>query len=207
MEEKQLISQIIKGNNQAINRFYKIYHNLLIKIILRKVENRKDAEEILQDVFISALSSLPLFNFRSSLLTWLQSITRHEICDYYRKKKIKTIVFSKFPFLEKLVDQALGPELALQEKEMKHKISTTFENLREGYQLILRLKYMEGLSVREISKAQGKSLKAVESMLARARLAFQKEYEKKVSYQFESASLEKACQILPFVIDKRKLSS
>ena len=113
MDEKELVSQILENDKKAVNIFYKTYQKRLLSFILRKVDNQKDAEEIWQDTFISGLDSLPLFSFRSSLFTWLCSIARHEIADFYQRKKIKTIVFSRFPFLKKIVDKALGPELAL----------------------------------------------------------------------------------------------
>jgi len=185
MKEKKLVEEIIKGNQKAISRFYKTYQKRLLAYIKKKTPSFKDAEEILQDSFVSALDSLPLFKFQSNLYTWLCSITRHEIADFYRRKKLKTIVFSRFPFLKKLVDQALSPELALQEKEFKEKIGLTFKNLSEGYSRILRLKYIEGLSYKEIAQKLGKTVKAVESKLFRARMAFQKEYVK------ESKSLGK----------------
>lgn len=187
MGEKELVKEILRGKKKAINKFYQAHQNKLLIFISKKVANKKDAEEILQDVFISALDSLPLFEFNSSLLTWLKAIAHHETVDFFRRKKLKTIVFSRFPFLERLVDQALSPELALQEKEMKQKILATFKNLSEGYAQILRLKYIEGLSMAEIAQKLGKTVKAVESKLSRARLAFQKEYAKENRQIFNSS--------------------
>lgn len=184
MDEKKLVSKILTEDKKALNKFYKTFKPKLLKYINNKVSLKKDTEEILHDTLLSALESLPIFKFNSSLLTWLKAIARHEIADFYRKKKIKTFVFSRFPFLEKIVDMALSPELALQEKETKQRIFRTFKNISEGYRKILRLKYIEGKSYVEIAKVLGKSVKAVESKLSRARLAFQKEYAKQNKTNF-----------------------
>ena len=138
-----------------------------------------DVEEIVQDTLISAMDSLPTFKGKSSEFTWLCAIARHEIGDFYRRKKIKQIVFSKLPWLKELVDEALGPELAYQELETKTRILRTFKNISEGYTRILRLKYIEGLSMKQIADKLNLTVKAVESRLTRARLAFQLEYDKK----------------------------
>jgi len=197
MDDKTLVKRILQGKKQAINFFYRNYKPKLFGYIAQKVADPKDIEEILHDTFISALDSLPLFRFNSSFLTWLKAIASHEITDFYRKKKIKTIVFSRFPFLEKLVAKALSPELALQEKEAKEKIFKTFKNLTEGYRQILRLKYIEGLSMAQISQKLGKSVKAVESQLFRARQAFQKEYAKEFSIaNFQLSTPKKSGEIL-----------
>jgi len=128
---------------------------------------------------MSGLYGLLGFKSNCCLYTWLCSIARHEIADFYRRKRIKKIVFSKFPFLEKLVSEALGPELAYQELETKRKILKTFKNLSEGYSQILRLKYIEELSMKQIAEKFGETVKAVESRLFRARMAFQKIYGSK----------------------------
>lgn len=155
------------------------YRQRLIKFVEKRVDNFFDVEEIVQDTLISAMDSLPTFKGKSSQFTWLCGIARHEIGDFYRRKKIKQIVFSKLPFLEKLVSEALGPELAFQELETKTRILKTFKNISEGYTRILRLKYIEGLSMKQISHKLNLTVKAVESRLTRARLAFQLEYDKK----------------------------
>lgn len=187
MDEKKLVNKILAGDKKATERFYKKYSKRLLNFILLKIDDPRDAEEILQDTFISALDSLPLFSYQSSLFTWLCSIAKHEVADFYRKKKIKTILFSRLPILEGLAGQALGPEEKLMRKEIKSKIKIVFKKLSEGYRQILRLKYIEGRSVAQIAKELGTTFKAVESKLFRARVAFQKEYAKENRQIFNSS--------------------
>ncbi len=144
----------------------------LKRFIALKVDDKNVAEELLQETLISGYESLPQFGGRSTFLSWLCGIAKHEIADFYRKKKIKTILFSRLPFLEKLVDQALGPEEKAIEAELKGKMARVFKGLTEGYRIILRLKYIEGLSVAQIAQDLGLTMKAVESRLTRARVAF-----------------------------------
>lgn len=172
MDEHQLVKAILKDEKRAVESFFKKFSPSLKGVIAAKVGDLQDQEELLQETFISAFQSLPMFKFQSKLSSWLLGIARHEIADFYRKKKIKTIFFSHLPFLENLIDQALGPEEAMVEKEVKQKVGKVFNSLTEGYRTILRLKYLEGLSVAEIAYRLNLSLKAVESKLTRARLAF-----------------------------------
>lgn len=148
----------------------------LLRFISRQVNDPADAEDIVQETLISIYDSLPLFKGQSAFFTWCCSIARHEIADLYRKKKIKQVVFSHLPWLKELVSQALSPELAYQELETKKKIVRTLKNLSEGYSRILRLKYVEELTMRQIAQELNLTVKAVESKLTRARLAFQKTY-------------------------------
>lgn len=172
MNEKQLVKQILNGNEKAKRKFYQKYKHSLLTVVKRKAKNPKDAQDIVQETFISALNSLPNFEFRSSLFSWLCSIAHHETVDYYRKEKLKTILFSKFPILKDWADQALGPEKEQIKEELKSEVKNVLNNLSEGYERILRLKYIEGLSMKAIAKRLKISPKAVESKLYRARKKF-----------------------------------
>ena len=176
MSDQEFKKRIIAGEKKAIRRFCKRHSEKLLNFILTKIDNPQDAEEILQDTFVSALDSLPLFEGRSTLFTWLAGIAKHEIADFYRKKKIKRVVFSRLPFLERLAHQALGPEEELMEQEVKRRIKKVLGELSEGYRQILRLKYQREYRVAEISQKLGISYKAAESRLSRARLAFRESW-------------------------------
>lgn len=188
MSEKKLIKQLIANDQRAIRKFYQLYQERLLNFILKKIKDPKDAEEILQDTFLSTLDSLPIFKQNCSLYTYLCSIAKHEIADFYRRQKIKTFLFSHFPILENLASQALSPQRDLEEKELKREALRTLKNLSEGYSRILRLKYIDGLSYQEIAKKLKKSVKAVESKLARARQAFAKSWQSRLNPQGDSAS-------------------
>ncbi len=175
MEDQELVQQILNGDQKAVSLFYRRFREPLLAAVSEKVDFGV-AEELVQEIFLSALQSLPLFSGKSSLYSWLLGIARHEVCDYYRKRKIKEVVFSKLPFLKRLVSQALSPETAFEEKELKEKIKSSLGKLSEGYRRILRLRYIDGCSVADLALKLGISYKSAESKLFRARLAFQKIY-------------------------------
>jgi len=148
----------------------------LKNFISQKVNNSSDAEEILQETLISANNCLKLYSGKSSFFTWLCGIAKHEISDFYRKKKIKTFLFSHLPWLENLASEALGPEQILLRKETIKKVKTNLRSLSKGYQQVLRLKYYQGLSIREIAQQLNETIKTIESRLTRARRAFVKAF-------------------------------
>ena len=152
------------------------YSSRLWQFIYRRVKSEDDAWDIFQETIISASDSLNSFSGKSSFFTWLCAIARHEISDYYRKKKIKTFLFSYFPWLEELASEALGPEQLLLRQEFEDKVRLTLAGLSEGYSQILRLKYYQGLTVEQIALQLNESVKAVESRLFRARKAFAKAF-------------------------------
>jgi len=174
LAERQLVSGVLRGDRQAMRLFNHHYRPKLLRFVLTKVGRFEDAEEITQDILVSALYSLPSFSGKSSFNTWFYSIARHEVVDFYRKKKLKEILFSHFPILERLASKALSPEMTLEEKELEEKAWRCLAKLNEGYREILRLKYVRGLSLMEIARRiEGqKTVKAVEARLRRARHRF-----------------------------------
>lgn len=170
--ERELVRRILNGESGAVEEIHKKYFPKIANFVFGKIDNLFDAQEVIQDIFVSAVDCLPTFNFKSSFFTWLYAIAKHEVVDYYRKKKIKAILFSRLPILETLASKALAPEEELIEKEIKTQIAYVFSRLREGYRRILRLRYLQGYSVAQIADILGVSYKAVESRLTRARLAF-----------------------------------
>jgi RNA polymerase sigma-70 factor (ECF subfamily) len=163
----------------VLKKLYRKYQKRLLNFILQKVKKQEDAEEILQDTFLSALDSLPLFRQEASFYTWLCAIAKHEIADFYRKRRLKTIVFSRFPKLGKVVSQALSPDAALEARELEEEMIRCFKSLSEGYARILRLKYVDGLSYKAIGKKLKQPVKTIESRLFRARKAFAKNWRRR----------------------------
>lgn len=171
-KDKQMVRGVLQNDKVWMRKFERQYRQRLLNFVLQKIDSYEDAEEIVQETFIGAIYSLPSFLGRSSFWSWLCAIAKHEVADFYRKKKIKTILFSHFPGLYRLASRALNPQMALEEKEIEQKILDCFLNLTEGYRKVLRLKYIEGFSLHQIAGRLRKSTKAIEMRLRRARHAF-----------------------------------
>ena len=98
--EQVLVEAIKNGHESAIEYWFKNYHKQLLNLAMQKLPNRSIAEEIVQETFINCLRSITLFKGDSSLLTYMQSILRHEINDFYRKryaKKFIKTIYSHYP--------------------------------------------------------------------------------------------------------------
>jgi RNA polymerase sigma-70 factor (ECF subfamily) len=171
-DDKKLVAGILSADEKVLRFFYTHFSPRLASYIRTKVADEQDAQEILQDVLLATIEALRDFSFRSSLFTFICSITNHKVIDYYRRKKIKKIVFSQIPEAESLFATLLGPESNLDEQVLREKIKKTFSMLTPRYSLILKLKYVYGYSVSEISQKLSISFKSAESQLFRARRAF-----------------------------------
>ncbi len=155
-----------------MKEFDKKYRRSIEKFVSQKIEDTGLVEEITNEVLWSAWESRENFNHKCEEFSWICSIAKHKIIDYYRKKKIKQVLFSNNPIYEEIADKALNPERDVLKNELLEEIRNTFAELNEGYGKLLRLKYIDGLKINEISKILKISLKAVESRLSRAKKQF-----------------------------------
>jgi RNA polymerase sigma-70 factor, ECF subfamily len=170
--ERDIVAGILRSDERFLRIFYTRFHAPLASYIRKKVALEADSEEILQDTLLGALEGLRDYSFRSSLFTFLCGIANHKVIDFYRKKRVKSIIFSRMGEWESLVSTVLLPEDAFDERMVRENIRRTFERVTPRYRLILRLKYIEGYSVSEIAHKLSLTFKSAESLLFRARQAF-----------------------------------
>lgn len=166
------ISLLQLGNEKEILRWYRTFELPITKYIRSQVSNAEDVQELVQNVFLTCLESLPLFQQQSSLWTWMCSIARHEVADYYRKKYAKRVL-QCIPFMD-----ALLPEQVADMHDVSSIVLSVLQKLSHADRELLQLKYVDGLSVKHIAVHLCQSIKSVESKLFRARKAFEELYAK-----------------------------
>jgi len=171
-DDQELIPQILARDRHALSVFYRRYTPQLRAYIFGKVSQAEDAEEVLQDTLFAFLEAIRDFEGHASLKTFLFAICNHKIIDFYRRKKISHLVFSRTPNLEALVSPILNPEEEFDTRLLKEKIHRVLSYLLPNYRRLLILKYMDDLSVTEIAQQLAVSVKSAESQLFRARKAF-----------------------------------
>ncbi len=172
----KLVEQVVAGTKGAATGFYKIYAPKLRRYLTFKLPE-EEMEEVLQDTFLSAFDSLPLYRGESSVATWLISIARHEVADFYRKRYARALVEKTAPLFENIVSEIFSPEFEWEKKKMEKRFFTAYRALTKQYQDVLSYKYELSMSVKEIANRMDLSFKATESLLFRARVAFREAYE------------------------------
>lgn len=172
MNDQELVQRILSRDRKALHIVYTTYTPKLLRFISTKVANPHDAEEILQDTLFAFLEAVRDFEGKARISTFLFSICQHKIVDYYRRKKLRHIVFSQMPTLEELVSPLLGPEEEMDVTIVRERLKKTFDLLLPKYRMVLRMKYEEDLPVEVIATTLHMTFKSVESMLFRARKAF-----------------------------------
>jgi len=141
------------------------YHLGVEGFVRRRIEDETVVEELTNDILMAAYGAKKNFRGESEEFSWICGIAKHKVVDYYRKKKIKTILFSVNPAFEEIADKALTPEKDVLKNELKAEIQKTFKELGAGYGRILRLKYMGGYKTKTIAKILKTTVKAISKHL------------------------------------------
>jgi len=169
--ERMLISAVACGDAAAVDELYRLHSEQVMRFIFRRVqEHLEDAEEITLDTFVSAINLAGGYDGRSSAFTWLCSIAKLRIIDFYRKRdRIKRIPEEVTEELDSLRAGTASFGQALEHVEARFVVDTMLHGLGEDEREAILLRYAEQLSVREIAALLKRSEKGVEGLLTRAK--------------------------------------
>lgn len=164
--EEILVKALKSGDSLAVEFWFKQYKNKLRAVAASKIASPAAVSEIVQETFINCLQTINLFQGKSSLLTWMQSVLRHEIADYYRKRYAKKFI-QTIPLSEFLIDHNYKDAAGTAEM-----VSVVLKKMMAKNRELLLKKYVDCQKVKDIALELGSTVKAVESDLFRARKEF-----------------------------------
>lgn len=176
------IQALQQGDRTEFARLVDAYSGSIYRLALRMLNHPQDAEDVLQNTFLNALTHLPTFEGRSSLSTWLYRIATNEALMLLRKKRPEVSLGdqSDDPDEEDLtpswiVDWSALPESELLSEEANAQLDRAIRALPETLRTVFILRDIEGLSITETSQVLGLTETNVKTRLLRARLRIREE--------------------------------
>ncbi len=169
-----LALRVAQGDTDAFDRFYGYYGDLVFAFIVHRLDGvRSDAEEIWQETFIAALRSLSDYRGQSRLSSWLLGIARRKVADYWRRKHADVTRVSTVPpeKLVELMDKGPLPDELIRQNATRAMVVSALVELPTDYREALIARYADNCSVEEVARRLGRTYKATESLLSRARAA------------------------------------
>jgi RNA polymerase sigma-70 factor (ECF subfamily) len=146
------------------------------------MKNENDAEDVLQETFLSAFQAIGDFEGRSKLGTWLHRIAVNTAL--MRLRKNRPVIFSMDEDIQtddggymprQFFDWCCMPESELMDGEAREKLWEAIDNLSDTLRMTFILRDIEGYSTRETAETLNVSESAVKSRVMRARLALREE--------------------------------
>lgn len=165
--DSQWLRQCREGDPLAIERLVHAHQTEVYRLALSILDDPDEAEDAVQEVFVSALRSLDSFRGDSSLKTWLFSITINLCRSRYQRGKTRTRLRQ---ILESLfrADQA-GPESEAVQHEADSELWRAVRGLDEKHRIPVILRYYHDLPVAEVAEMLGIPVGTVHSRLNHAR--------------------------------------
>lgn len=167
--DEMIITRVLNGERDAFAVLVDRYKDRVFSLVLGIVKERPVAEEVAQDVFVKAFTSLKKFRKESGFSTWLYRIAYNTAVSQTRKKKIWHRTFDEEMELAGSRDEELEKEVAETEKNRQELLQQALAELPAEDKLILMLYYFEEKPVEEISSATGLSISNVKVKLFRIR--------------------------------------
>jgi RNA polymerase sigma-70 factor (ECF subfamily) len=174
-KDRELIRKILSGDIKAFKILFDEYKNSVFHVCCRFTGNKRDAEDLCQDVFIKIYQTLHTFRQESKLSTWIYRITVNHCLNHIRGKRKQKIfsapenIIHKMPGKSSSKSSGNQPDRLMEQKEMNRIISSAIDSLSERQKTVLILQKYEGLSCQEIATMMNCSLASVNSMLQRAK--------------------------------------
>lgn len=167
--EQALVAAIRSGERERFDELYTLYHSRVLGFAMRRVNNRSDAEDITQEVFLQIHRSISSYEGRASLATWIFGIAHNVTCRYYRSRGADSVSIDTTEASETM-SVASFPERRIDAARAVAKCTETLMRSRTPEHMeIFRLFYGAGRPLRAIALATGKPTDSVKDSLRRSR--------------------------------------
>ncbi len=150
---ESLLEDAKNGSDAAFSKLYDLYFDKIFRFAFYRVSHKEVAEDITEEVFIRAFTSLSSLGKASSFESWLYQIARNRIIDYYRAKKLLLPIDDLENTLEYETNVIDSVNLKFDQKVFLK----VLRELPNDQQTIIRLKFYEDLSNSEIADITGKT--------------------------------------------------
>ncbi len=174
--EKQLVTDAKGGDQSAFAGLVRIHSPRIYNLALRIMQNQEDAEDVLQETFITMINKIGTFSGKASLYTWLYRIASNIAYGKFREKKR---IDPNMSLDESLVKPLKGHELhdwpdyleeKLDDEAFRDCLMRALDELSEIYRSVFILRDLENMSIKDTADILDISEANVKVRLMRARL-------------------------------------
>ena len=186
-DDRRLVAAVRLGDDRAFEALYNRYRRRIAAYVAGMVKDHGRAEDITQEVFVSALRHMRESERPIAFKPWIHEIAKNACIDQYRRsRRAEEVSYDADDGLApgdygRLVGSDPTPDAAVAAKQDLDNLCGAFGGLSDTHYEILVLRELEGMSYREIGERMGMSRPAVESTLFRARRRITEEYDELVS--------------------------
>ena len=174
--ERGLRDAVLAGDETAWKTLYEeSYVGLHAYVLWRCGGLRESADEVVQETWLTAVRRVRCFDpAQGSFAGWLRGVAANVLRNHFRRERRTWANRSAIGW--RLAERVAHDAHPIDDRDRAERVAAALNALPDRYEAVLRAKYLEGQSVEDIAKSGGETLKAVESLLTRARQAFRDAY-------------------------------
>ena len=181
--DESIIELAKTGDNNSLSEIVNAYSPNIYSLSLKFMRNKHDAEDVLQETFLKMLNSIPKFEGRSTLYSWLYRIATNTALEKLRKKypeqfeiELDTVDYHEHSG-RKSFELPYFDEKDLQNSDLKIELNSAIKKLNAKLRIVFILRDIEGNSVKETAKILNLSEANVKVRLMRARMFLKENLE------------------------------
>jgi RNA polymerase sigma-70 factor (ECF subfamily) len=183
LTDTEIINRILRGEQVQFAQLVQRYQQYVFTLVHRFTDNREDAEEISQDIFVKAYRSLADFRGDAKFSTWLYTIVRTSCITFLRKKRLETTSLDNERTAVQVESKESGFKANAVEQKSRHAmVNAAIRMLSPDDCQVLTLFYKGEQSLDEIGQIMGLEPNTVKVKLHRARNRLKEKMEKHFSY-------------------------
>lgn len=159
LSDTELINKAQKGDESAFNELICRYDSNVLSLALKYVNDRDDAKDIYQEVFLRVFRGLKNFKYKSEFSTWLYRITTNVCLTFVSRSNKQAMTRINNDMEADAIDSITGagdendnPDQYLERSEIKTNVNEALNKLSPKQKMIFMLKHYEGYKIREISE-------------------------------------------------------
>jgi RNA polymerase sigma-70 factor (ECF subfamily) len=173
-DDNRLITECLHGRTAAFGELVRRYQDRLFNTVYRLLDNADDAQDVVQEAFLSAYQSLNSFKGDSLFFTWLYRIAINTAISLKRKKRVALGISAAAGggYVAEPVDasECVQPGHALERAEEERRIQGALNRLSPEHRAVLIMKDMEGLKYEAMASVLKVPIGTIRSRLHRARV-------------------------------------
>ena len=180
MSLKKLIEKCAKNDRKAQAEVYQIYAGKLFSVCLKYSRNKAEAQDNLQDGFITIFNKIQSFNHKGSFEGWMKRVVINTALHKYRQKSLLSLVNDEIP-------EEIAVEIDEERVSMEYLLEI-IQQLPDRYRLVFNMYILDGYSHKEIAEELNITDSTSKSNLSRARVILKEKieahFQKKSNIQF-----------------------
>ncbi|NRB52234.1 MAG: sigma-70 family RNA polymerase sigma factor [Saprospiraceae bacterium] len=184
--DQQLVGEVLRGNQAAFRQLVERYKDYVFTVCFRVLQQREEAEEASQDVFIKVYKTLGSFEQKSKFSTWLYTVAYRTALDKVRTRKKGNISIDQEDSYLQIPDKEnRGAEQMINTELLKTQLLKAIRQLKPQDAAVVTLFYLKEKSIKEIVEITGLTTTNVKTKLHRTRETLKKHLQKQLGKEIK----------------------